>query len=459
MKARRITNRVQSHQPERSNVVCRDLRVVSRPVRELKKYPNNPRTHSDRQIEKLAYSIRMFGFTVPIIIDKEGTVLAGHGRLEAAEKEGLKKVPTICIEDMTEAEKRAYRIADNQIAALANWDLGLLATEFQYLTSLEFDFDIGVTGFETAEIDILLNDTGTDDSADAVPDLVRSQPSITQLGDIWLLDKHRLFCGDATDPNSYERLLVGEKAEMVFTDPPYNVKIDGHVSGLGKVKHREFPMASGEMSSQEFTAFLAKVFRNLASSSINGAVQYICSDWRHNIEVQTAAKGNFTELKNICIWNKSNGGMGSLYRSKHEFIFVYKSGTHSHVNNIDLGRHGRYRTNVWDYPGVNAFGKTREQDIAMHPTVKPVALVADAILDCSQRKNLVLDPFSGSGTTIIAAERTGRRAVAMELDAHYVDVTVRRYQKLTGSKVTHGESGLAFDDVAQMSIEEAADER
>ncbi len=311
-----------------------------------------------------------------------------------------------------------------------------------------------------AEIDLLLSDAEADqaDPADAVPE-VAVGPAVTQPGDIWQIGRHRIICGDSTMSETYTRLLAGEAAQMVFTDPPYNVKIDGHVSGLGATKHREFAMASGEMSEAEFTHFLKDVFANLAEHAVDGAIHFVCMDWRHVGEVLAAATPAYSELKNICVWAKTNGGMGSLYRSQHELVFVYKSGRAPHINNVELGRHGRYRTNVWQYAGANAFSATRDGDLAMHPTVKPVALVADAILDYSRRKGIVLDAFAGSGTTLVAAERTGRRGYGIELDPLYCDVIVRRLATVAGLEAVHVESGRTFTELAgaraAVTVEEA----
>jgi len=231
---------------------------------------------------------------------------------------------------------------------------------------------------------------------------------------------------------------------MIFTDPPYNVRVDGNVCGLGAIKHREFQMASGEMTESEFIQFLKTTLGNLASFSVDGSIHFVCMDWRHCFEVISAGRNIYGELKNLCVWNKTNGGMGSLYRSKHEFVFVFKNGNGTHINNVELGSHGRYRTNVWDYPGISSMQASRLEELAMHPTVKPVALVTDAILDCSKRGGIVLDCFGGSGTTLVAAEKTGRRGYVMEIDPAYVDVSVRRFEKLTGKEASHAESGLTF---------------
>jgi DNA modification methylase len=284
---------------------------------------------------------------------------------------------------------------------------------------------------------------------DEVPDVPAAAATVSRPGDLWALGAHRLLCGNALEAAAYQTLMAGELAEMVFTDPPYNVPIDGHVSGHGRVRHHDFAMASGEMSEDEFTTFLRTVLERLAGVSRDGAIHFMCMDWRHLGEMLAAGRAVCSELKNLVVWNKTNGGMGSFYRSKHELVFVWKIGTAPHVNTFDLGQHGRYRTNVWDYAGVNTMRAGRLEELAMHPTVKPVAMVADAIKDCSCRKGIILDPFMGSGTTLIAAERTGRRARGIELDPAYVEVAVWRWQSYTGKRATLVATGQSFEDVAE----------
>lgn len=438
----------------------RDLQVRLLPVTSLKPHASNPRTHSPKQLRQIAESIKEFGFSSPILTDSNGGVIAGHGRLEAAKLLGLEMVPTIPLAELSEAQKRAYILADNRIAEKAGWDQELLTLELKYITELDLDFDLTVTGFETAEIDLLINPlnsaTGGQDG-DEFYDVDRVQPTVSQLGDLWLLDEHRLLCGDATESSSFAQLLDGRRAQMVFTDPPYNVAISGNVCGLGNVQHREFVMASGEMTEAQFSGFLEKNFRLLVQNSKDGSIHFICMDWRHVYELVTAGRNVYTELKALCVWNKTNGGMGAFYRSKHELIFVFKNGTAAHVNNVELGRFGRNRTNVWDYAGVNTFREGRLEDLAAHPTVKPVSMIADAILDCSKRGAIVLDCFGGSGTTLIAAEKTGRRAAVMEIDGAYVDVAIRRYEKATGKRATHAASGMTFADVDHARLGEKND--
>jgi DNA modification methylase len=352
---------------------------------------------------------------------------------------------------MSEAEVRAYVIADNRLAENAGWDRTLLGIELQYLTELEIDFDVTVTGFDLPDIDLLIGELSLaadgDDPADAIVE-VAAGPAISRPGDIWQIGSHRLICGDSTQLETYQQLLGTTRAQMVFTDPPYNVPIAGHVGGLGSIQHREFAMASGEMSPAEFTGFLQSVFGHLAAFSVDGAIHFQCMDWRHIPEILAAGTAAYADLKNICVWAKNNGGMGSLYRSQHEFVFVFKSGTAPHINNIELGKHGRYRTNVWNYAGVNSFGEDRD-DLSLHPTVKPVAMVADAIRDCSHRKGIVLDAFLGSGTTLIAAEKTGRRGYGIEIDPAYCDVAIRRLRAVCGLEAVLEASGRPFAEAEQ----------
>ena len=412
--------------------------IILKNINDLNSYAGNARKHSDKQISKIAASIKQFDFNNPILTDKNGTIIAGHGRWEAAKRLGMKEIPTICLDHLSDAEIRAYILADNKLAELAGWDREILAIELQHLSSLDLDFDIEITGFEPGEIDFIIDGAVTEklDPADRVIEPAMEVPAITKRGDLWQLGNHLLYCGDSLDETSYATLMGDEKAQMVFTDPPYNVPIDGHVCGNGAIKHQEFEMAAGEMSEMEFTNFLAKSMDLFRTYSSPGALAFCCMDWRHMAEILHAARRNDYDLKNLCVWVKDNGGMGSLYRSRHELVFVFKNGDVPHINNIELGKHGRYRTNVWEYPGVNTMRKDRMAELAMHPTVKPVLLVADAIKDCSKRRGIILDPFGGSGTTLIAAEKTGRHARLIELNPHYCDVTIQRWEILTGESAT-----------------------
>jgi DNA modification methylase len=427
-------------------------------VRELRPYRNNARTHSKKQVRQIANSIEKFGFCNPVLIDNNKQIIAGHGRVEAAKLLGIDAMPTCRLSHLSEADKRAYILADNKLAEKAGWDKELLAIELQGL--IDLDFEIELTGFEMPEIDVILEDAreakgDPSEPEDGVPQYP-SGPVVTQAGDLWVLGNHRLLCADAREEAAYDRLLEGAKAAFVFTDPPYNVAIDGNVCGLGRTRHREFAMGSGEMSEAEFTSFLETIFERLAEHTVDGSIHQVCMDWRHMWEMLAAGRAVYSELKNLCVWNKANAGMGTFYRSKHELIFVWKNGGTGHINNFELGQHGRNRTNVWDYAGVNSLRAGRLEELAMHPTVKPVALVADAIKDCSDRGSLVLDPFCGSGTSLIAAERTGRKARSLEIDPAYVDVAVRRWQTYTGKAAILAASGETFETIEEQRAAKVA---
>jgi len=430
------------------------LKVIYRPIKELRPDPANPRVHSKKQIRQIANSIETFGFNVPVLVDADLNVIAGHGRLLACRELGWTEVPTLRLDHLTPAQARAFMIADNRLTEIASWDDRLLAQQLKDLSLLGLDFDIEVTGFETGEIDLRIASLEDmpeqdDDPADAVPE-VSAGPSVGKIGDLWLLGRHRILCGNALDPAAFAALMGEERAAMIFTDPPYNVPIDGHASGLGAIQHRPFPISSGEMNKTEFTGFLAQACQSLAAFSAGGALHFICMDWRHLDELLAAGGEAYDELKNCCVWVKDNPGMGSFYRSQHELILVFKQRGGSHRNNIQLGQFGRNRSNVWRYPGANSFTRSTAEGnlLALHPTVKPVAMVADAILDCTTRGQIVLDAFFGSGTTVIAAERTGRCCYGLELDPAYVDTAIRRWQALTGGTARHAASGRRFDDLA-----------
>jgi DNA modification methylase len=427
----------------------RPLSIVSHAVADLKLDPKNPRGHSPKQVRQIASSIKAFGFNVPILIDPAGRVIAGHGRVLAARLLAMTHVPTICLVHLTEAQVRAFMIADNRLTENSEWDDQLLGEQLKTLSEAELDFSLEVTGFEMGEIDLRIENLspaveGADDPADAVPEV--STIPVTRIGDLWLLGEHRILCGDALSEASYQSLLSDRRAHVVFTDPPCNVQIAGNVSGKGKNRHRESLIASGEMSEAEFTKVLSNAFSCLATYTESGSLHYVCMDWRHMKELLAAGEAAYAELKNVCVWVKDNAGMGSLYRSQHELVFIFKNGTSSHRNNVQLGQFGRSRTNVWNYPGANSFSRSPSEGdpLALHPTVKPVALVADAIMDCSARGDLVLDPFLGSGTTVMAAERTGRICFGMELDPTYVDIVVRRWQNFAHLEATHRFSGQTF---------------
>lgn len=421
----------------------------------LKPHPRNVRTHSKKQIRQIADSIGAYGFTVPVLVDEKLVLLAGHGRLEAAKLLGLKKIPTIVLEGLSEAKKRSLLLADNKIAENAGWDRKKLALELPELSELliEEGLEISITGFLPVEVDQIATDfeEKVKDPADEVRNDWLSHPPVSKPRDLWQLGSHRLLCGDARLDPDLDRLLGHERAAMAFLDPPYNVKI-GNVVGRGRTKHNEFAMASGEMLSTEFVAFLERVLGNAARHSCDGGVHYVCIDWRHVGDLIDAGETSYDKMLNLIVWDKGAGGQGSFYRSQHELVGVFRVGESSHLNNIELGRHGRSRSNVWHYAGANSFRAGRMEDLRLHPTVKPVALVADAIKDCTKRGDLVLDTFCGSGTSILAAERVGRRACALEIEPRYVDVAIRRWQSFTRRDAIHIETGVTFEELADRAI-------
>ena len=428
------------------------LQVTRQPIEQLRLDPKNPRSHTRKQIRQIARSIETFGFTVPVLTDADRKVIAGHGRVMACKELGWSEVPTIELGHLSPTQAKAYMIADNKLTDNSVWNDRLLAEQLQELSLQELDFSLETIGFDMGEIDFRIEgltsgSEGEDDPADAVP-AVSDEPPVSKPGDLWLLGQHRVYCGSSLEEASYQALMIGEQAAMVFTDPPYNVKIDGHATGLGAIRHRAFAMACGEMDEVQVTKFLTDACRRLAKHSTDGAIHFVCMDWRHIGEVWAAGLEVYSDIKNLCVWTKHNAGMGSLYRSQHELVFVFKHGRAPHQNNVQLGQHGRYRTNVWSYRGANSLGRGTDEGnlLALHPTVKPVAMVADAIMDCSSRGEIVLDAFLGSGSTLMAAERTGRRCYGLELDPLYVDTIIRRWQVYTGDKAKHLTSGKTFDE-------------
>ena len=418
----------------------------------LKPNPHNARTHSKKQIRQIARSISAFGFVVPIVADENRTILLGHGRCEAAKTDGLDKVPVIFLEGLSDARKRALVVADNKITENAGWDRERLAIELPELAEILIgeDLDISITGFEPVEIDQIITDFEEDstDPADTIESAWQSAQVVSKPGDLWHLGKHRLLCGDARNKEHVDRLMAGERADASFTDPPYNVRVKDIV-GRGRVKHGEFAMASGEMSRSEFIAFLEETLGAAAGVSRDGAVHYVCMDWRHIDALIEAGRAVYSEMLNLVVWDKNNAGQGSFYRSQHELIGVFRVGDAKHLNNVELGRHGRSRSNVWHYAGVNTFKTGRMDELGAHPTVKPAAMVADALKDCTGRGDIVLDTFSGASTIIVAAEKVGRHARALEFEPKYVDVGIRRWEAFARRDAIHAETGQTFEEVAR----------
>jgi DNA modification methylase len=426
----------------------REISLAS--VRKLKPNKRNARTHSKKQIGEITALIQRFGWTYPILVDDEWRILAGHARYQAALYLGLTRVPVIIMAGLSDAEKRALAIADNKVPTNAGWDRAALAAELGELAELLPNVGLtpDITGFEPAEIDTLLVDLidPERDPADQLPQI--EQIAVSQTGDLWQLGHHRLGCNDARDAVAMRQLMAGEQAAMVCADPPFNDRISS-IGSRGQIKHREFALASGEMSSAEFTTFLKDSLGLAARYSVDGSLHLVFMDWRHQPELHDAGKAVYGTQLNLIVWKKNNAGQGSFYRSQHELIYLFKKGTASHTNNIQLGRHGRNRSNVWEYPGVNSFGAGRLETLALHPTVKPVALISDAMRDCSRRGDIILDPFMGSGTTILAAEKIGRRTFGLEIDTLYIDVAIRRWQAFTRRDAILAATGQTFSEIAK----------
>ena len=429
---------------EKSKLNSSSLQFKISPIDSLVEYARNPRKN-DAVVDRMVSCIKEFGFRIPIVAKSDGTVVDGHLRLKAARKLGMKDVPVVIADDLSDAQIKAFRLLANQSANWAEWDEELLKLEFEDLKNA--DFDLELTGFDLNEIEKFLRNDDVQEDDFEETQIAEDQSIITKPGDLWLLGEHRLLCGDSTKSDNVQKLMNSDIADMVFTDPPYNVQVS-RISGKGSTKHDEFSMASGEMSEAEFVEFLEKIFSNLTAFSKNGSIHYVCMDWKHIYEIISAGREKYSEFKQLCVWNKGSGGMGSFYRSQHELIFVFKNGTEKHTNNFELGQFGRNRTNVWDYAGMNSFSAENRDDLLkVHPTVKPLRLVADAILDCSNHGEIILDLFGGSGTTLIACEETNRKCRMMEFEPKYCDVIIKRWQKNTGQQAIHAEFGRNFDEL------------
>ncbi|MXO85986.1 DNA methylase N-4 [Altererythrobacter aurantiacus] len=443
-----------SEQSSRSQVLTNDphnelaLKIDSVSPSDLKPPQRRLRKNSPRQMAALRSSISEFGFIGPVLIDRDNRIVCGHARWLAAKELQLERIPIIRASHLTKEQLRLFAIAENKIGELGEWDQDILSIELGEL-SLNVDINLELTGFAISEIDdLLIKPQHREEEEEDRFDSQHHQP-VAKAGDLWHLGEHRLLCGSALDRTSYSVLLPGgEKAQMVFCDPPFNLPMKS-ISGKGKTIHDEFSFASGEMSPEEFANFLESAFNLMAEYSANGAIHYQCMDWRHMSEMLAAGKAAYSELKNVVVWDKGKGGMGAFYRSQHELIFVWKVGSGKHINTFGLGETGRYRTNVWSYRGNNTFHANRDAELAMHPTVKPIDLIADAIRDCSRRGGVILDAFGGSGSTLIAAEKVGRRARLIEIEPIYCDRTILRWQNATGKKAVLAANGEAWSNVAK----------
>ena len=446
----------ESRRDAATNVGLIEIQIQYRDVADLALDSRNPRQHSQKQVNQIADSIREFGFVMPIVIDDRANVVIGHGRLLAARKLAMPRVPVVEIRHLSPAQLKALRIADNRLAENAHWDDRFLGENFLELKGLEIDFDLSITGFSLPEIDLAiqrLDDelfVGPNEEVDAIVGVPVCRP-----GDVWLLGDHRIHCGEATSEAAFECLMNGERARVVFIDPPYTSPVDGHRSGKEKVHGGELARSSNESGREEFESLLRSSCALLAKNSESGAIHFVCADWRHADQVLAAGRNVYSQLINIVVWVKSNAGMGSLYRSQHELIFVFKSGTGQHTNKNELNGCRRNRSNVWNYP--NASSKARKRNkLESPPTAKPVQLVIDALLDCSERGEVVLDSFLGSGTTLLAAERTGRICRGIELDPLGVDTAIRRWQNRTGRDAVRLADNKSFREIE--SEKEQSDE-
>jgi 16S rRNA G966 N2-methylase RsmD len=422
----------------------------------LQTNPRDPRRYKAGDRRRVVASVRRFG-PPPFVVTSERVMLSGNIWLEAARLAGYDEAPVMVADHLTPAEADAFMLANVRLVERGTWDPRALGQILLDLSAGELKLDLELTGFEAAEIDLAIE--GLDgDAPDPADDLPALGAAVSRPGDVWVLGEHRLLCGDALIKDSYIKVMAGEVAQVVFADPPYNVPVVGNVSGLGKVKHANFAMGVGEMSEAEFTLFLAEALGLAAEASADPSLHYICMDWRHISEITAAGRRIYDKLLNLCVWAKTTGGMGGFYRSQHELVFVFKKGRGRHRNNIQLGRFGRDRTNVWTYPGGSGFGLKGEEGnlLALHPTVKPVALIADILLDVTVQGEIVLDPFAGSGSTIIAAQKTRRRARAIEFDPVYADVAVRRWQRWTGETARLEGADRSFEQVAAERAGETA---
>jgi DNA modification methylase len=428
-------------------------------IERIKPYAAQARVHNKRQIKKIKKLIRHYGQVIPILIDREGVIVDGHAVWQAMRELGSGEIAAIVVANRTEPEIKALRLALNRIPRDAAWENERLRDELEQLVNLSFDLEL--TGFDAVEIDQLFEvdvpKLNIAEEGEQLP--IPHGPAITAVGDIWACGCHHIGCGDAHDQAFVDKISKGLRAQMCFIDPPYNVPIAGFASGKGRARHREFVKAVGELNTDQFIAFLAESLAVLRQSACDGALIFACMDWRHVYELLAAGRQCDLELINICIWAKPNAGMGSLYRSQHELVCVFRAGSTRHTNNVELGRHGRNRSNLWTYRGLNSFGANREELLASHPTVKPVLMIADAIRDVTKRGDPVLDTFLGSGSTVMAAQETGRVGIGMDLDPLYVDVAVRRWQTHTRCDAIHAETGEYFDDRAKRLAADVQEEQ
>ena len=429
------------------------IAITEQPLAALTPVSRQLRRRGRGQVERIAANIVRVGCLVPVFVTGAGEIIDGHGIFEACRTLGYKNVPTIVIDHLPDSDVRALRFSLNKLSEQSSWDPDAVAAEFADLLKIDPDL-IAFTGFSMPEIDLALAACGPEvDDLDAANVGPMSGPAVSRAGDLWqFLGNHKLLCGNARESSSYAALLEGEPVQMVFSDPPYGCAIQGHVSR----SHREFVEGSG-MSEGEALVFFEGFLSPMLAHLRDGAIVDLCIDWRGMYPLVSAARKVGLVQQNLCVWDKGAGGMGSLYRQQAEYIVIMKWGKAAHINNVELGRHGRNRTTVWQAPGLAQSGRGRKAALGMHPTVKPIGLVADALLDTSHPGGIILDPFCGSGTTLLAAHRTRRLGRGIELDPAYVDVAVRRMEAATGAPARHAVTGLTFAEMAAVRASELSD--
>jgi DNA modification methylase len=407
------------------------------------------RRHPATELNKIRKSFEKFGVVNPLLVTRNGTIVDGEARWQVLKESGASYIEVIVIADRSSAELKTLRLALNRIGEDAKWDSSNIRIALEDIAAERIDLDF--TGFDTPEIDHYLNldllQANVEENGSDIPPVdVRA---VSSPGAIWRLGNHSVGCGSATDLAFVSRVLDGRAASVCFVDPPYNIKVDGFITGKGRHRHREFVQGAGEMSTDEYFGLLRDSFLVLKESCSPRALMYACIDWRHVMEMTVAGRACDMPLYTICVWTKTNGGMGGIYRNAHELVCVFRAGTEAPLDNVELGRHGRNRTNVWSYPGMSSFGKEHDKLLGSHPTVKPVTMIADVLRDVTKRGDIVLDTFLGSGSTLMAAQETGRICCGVELDPLYVDVAIRRWQNATGREAVLTETGEPFNDVAQ----------
>ena len=437
--------------PVRRNDILPSLQIERCTTGVLKPHVRKLRKSDPAHIREIANSISALGFNVPLLVGKDNVVLDGDARLEAAKLLGLSSVPCIRVDHLDETEQRLLRLAVNRLGEKGSWDIQELEAEFKEL--IIAGAPIEISGFGSDEIDQIIIGGDASETGDLAP--WPGASAVARVGDLFLLGPHRLICGDAYVPAVTERLMGTDVGRVVLTDEPFNVAVGGHVTGGD---HREFVMASGEMTNEQFLEFNHSWMEAVLPHLIEGGILGTFIDWRGLPIAHTAAIAFGLAPLNLIVWAKTNAGMGSLYRSQHELLPLFKKGSVSHINNISLGRRGRYRTNLWTYPGASSLGSDARKGLQEHPTVKPSVMLQDAIIDLSNRGEVILDPFLGSGSTLIAAENTGRVCCGIELDPLYVDVIIRRYQTVTDKIAVLANTAESFEKVADRRRNEAGNE-